>query len=141
MHLQSASQSFGTDSRFRVMSGKTCAVIASCGSPAIFNSLVWVDVISDSLAQITLMGSCFNAFPGQLLLKKCPVAPESGWASTGLGSDGGIRLLFLTTVAYDTLVRIILGESLLLVIEFFLVILVIHLFSFCSAFSPHLHFL
>ena len=84
-----------------------------------FNSFVFVDVISELFAQITLMGSCAISLPGKSLPKKCPVHAESGFVFiTIVLAIRFCNLLFVviglqlvTAIAYDIFGLIMLGED------------------------------
>ena len=148
VQTQSSSQSTGIDSRFRLMPGSTCAFLAFRGSISSGSSVVFVDSMELLFAHRTLIGSCSISFPGQLSVKKCPVAAESGLELTCGVTVTAIANVFLflfaifATAAYVTFFLTILGEGLLCAINLVLLMLFVSLnFLPVSSFSQRLQLL
>lgn len=67
VHTQSTLQSTGTESKFCLMLGSTCAFLACCGSISKGSSFVFVDPIGLLFEHSSFIGSYFISFLGNNL--------------------------------------------------------------------------
>ena len=137
MHIHPASHNTGTDNRFfSFMSGHMWHCLASCGSSSIFNSFVFVDVISDLFAHITLIGTWGMSLPAQSSPKKCPVHAESGMVCItfvvvvrrcSFVCMSLSLYLLISAIAYDMFCLILLGEdaTVLLIVDLLVLLLIL----------------